>query len=98
VAYLSRDGAGAAKLVARYHASVDDRRFGDETLIELPAGTYDWRMYASDMTMPADDPRFPDSWTENARAIRLSSAIRDPSAARGSSVRTRSRSSTGTCW
>ncbi len=69
--YHQGEGAGAIAVVARFHASIEDLAFGEETVYTHPGGTFGWEAFWSDIHMPADDPSKLGDPAANPRAVRL---------------------------
>ncbi|WP_167784638.1 CapA family protein [Ramlibacter rhizophilus] len=63
------ESAGAVRVVARYYASEGEASFGEETAVSLDAGSFGWRPFTADLSMPADTTT--GGGAENARAVRL---------------------------
>ena len=55
LAYIKGDNAGEVTITARYYASTGSQSFGEETIINHAAGSFDWSMLSADLTMPSDD-------------------------------------------
>lgn len=71
LAYHRGENAGAVRIKASYHASVGEREFGEAIVFERAGGSYDWEPLRVDLALPPDDPAHPQSYEENARALRI---------------------------
>jgi hypothetical protein len=70
--YINGKHAGPISIVARIGASFGTNEFGDETIFQFPAGTYNWRPFLADIPMPPDNPLAPPPNSQNqARAVRV---------------------------
>jgi poly-gamma-glutamate capsule biosynthesis protein CapA/YwtB (metallophosphatase superfamily) len=69
--YWKAEDAGRVSIVARFMASVDDAKFGEEEIFSSTDGNHDWQALTADIHMPADIPGVVDPTTRNPRAIRL---------------------------
>lgn len=72
VAYVRGRNAGPVHIVTRYLASTEVKEFGENTIVNVNGGDYDWKMLDTDIPMPADT-RLPGSVPEidEPRAIRV---------------------------
>jgi poly-gamma-glutamate capsule biosynthesis protein CapA/YwtB (metallophosphatase superfamily) len=46
--------AGKVQLISRYYASAGELEFGEETVAQYTAGSYDWQTIFTDLNMPED--------------------------------------------
>ncbi|MCY4044732.1 MAG: CapA family protein [Cellvibrionales bacterium] len=56
IAYIKGINAGNIQLVARYYASEGDMAFGEETLVRVNPGTFDWQVFSGNLSMPKEQP------------------------------------------
>lgn len=83
--YARGDGAGAVTVTVRYMASEGATEFGNEVAYADPGGTFSWRPFAADLSVPADlvDPVGDLNATHNPRALWLTLSHAPPAAGTG---------------
>ncbi|WP_230467863.1 CapA family protein [Lujinxingia vulgaris] len=86
IGYISGQNAGPVTLEARYYASSGDREFPGEFALRAQEGTYGWTAFSYDLSMPPEDPNYPSSLSENARATRFFLHHSPPEAGSGEGV------------
>lgn len=70
--YYKGENAGKIRIYVKYAASKDGRQFGEETLLSLSSlNNPEWQKLIYDLNMPAENPDFPSSLENNARALKF---------------------------